>query len=129
MHRVGAQDKVVIMRDSRAEYELCVGLGRKFNRGARRPEGHQLALLQFVRNENGAHPDGGLEDSVLGGRLVAPAFSSFQTHREVIHRRWGFDRTCRGSIATQEDMRGPIVRNDLRRQIDTFRRPQLEFGR
>src|SRR6266702_4509248 len=42
MHGVGAQDKVVIMRDSRAEYELGIGSGLEFDRGVRRPEGHQL---------------------------------------------------------------------------------------
>src|SRR5712692_10776243 len=86
VHGMGAEDKVVIMRDSRAKYELCIGLGLEFDRGVRRPEGHQLALLQLVRDQNGAPSDGGPEHSVLSGRLVGPAFSSFQTHREVIHR-------------------------------------------
>ena len=35
----GTQDKVVTMRDSRAYYDLCIGLGFQFNRGVRRPEG------------------------------------------------------------------------------------------
>ena len=56
MYGVGAQDKVVIMRDSRAEYEFCIGLGLEFDRGVRRPEGHQIALLQLVRDRNGAPP-------------------------------------------------------------------------
>src|SRR6266478_4082246 len=86
VHGVGAQDKVVIMRDSRAKYELRIGLGLEFDRGVRRPEGHQLALLQLVRDQNGAHSDGGPEDCVRSGRLVGPEFSGFQTHREVIHR-------------------------------------------
>src|SRR5258708_7252674 len=40
MHGVGAQYEVVTMRDSRAKYKLRIGLGLKFDRGARRPEGH-----------------------------------------------------------------------------------------
>src|ERR1700730_18684884 len=39
-HGVGAQDEVVIMRDSRAKYKLCIGLSLEFDRGGRRPEGH-----------------------------------------------------------------------------------------
>src|SRR5580704_9201391 len=50
VHGVGAQDKVVIMRDSRAKYELCIGLRLEFDRCIRRPEGHQFALLQLVRD-------------------------------------------------------------------------------
>jgi len=57
------------MRDSRAQYELRIELGLEFDRGARRTEGHQIALLQLVRNENGAHSDSGPEHCVLGGRL------------------------------------------------------------
>ena len=68
VHGVGAQDKVVIMRYSRAEYELGIGSGLEFDRGVRRPEGHQLALLQLVRDQNGAPSDGGPEHGVLSGR-------------------------------------------------------------
>src|ERR1700693_2317015 len=45
VHGVGAQDKVVIMRDRRAKYELCIGLRLEFDRCIRRPEGPQFALL------------------------------------------------------------------------------------
>jgi hypothetical protein len=86
VHGVGAQDKVVIMRDSRAKYELCIGLRLEFDRCIRRPEGHQFALLQLVRDQNGAPSDGDPEHSVLRGRLVSPALSGFQTYRKVIHR-------------------------------------------
>src|SRR6266853_1322629 len=114
MYGVGAQDKVVIMRHSRAKHELCIGLCLEFDYGGRRLECHQFALLQFVRNQNGTHLHGGPEDSVPGRRMVAPAFSSFQTHGEIVHRRRGFDRTGRGSVAAEEDQRRPIVGNDLR---------------
>ena len=50
VHGVGAEDKVVIMRDSRAKYELCIGLRLEFDRCIRRPEGHQFALLKLVRD-------------------------------------------------------------------------------
>src|ERR1700688_3774359 len=72
VHGVGAQDEVVIMRDCRAKYELCIGLGLESDRGVRWPEGHQLALLQLVRDQNGAPSDGGPEHSVLSGRLGGP---------------------------------------------------------
>src|SRR5260370_27562193 len=114
MYGVGAQDKVVIMRHSRAKDELCIGLGLEFDYGGRRLECRQFALLQFVRNQNGTHPQGGPEDSVPGGWLVAPPFSSFQMHGEIVHRRRGFDRTGRASVAAEEDTRRPVVGNVLR---------------
>src|ERR1700693_3649067 len=76
MHGVGAQDKGVIMRHSRAKDELCVGFGLEFDHGARRLESHQFALPQLVWDHNGTLPQSSPEDSVPGGWLVAPAFSS-----------------------------------------------------
>src|SRR6266853_3324645 len=114
MYGVGAQDKVVIMRHSRAKDELCIGLGLEFDYGGRRLECHQFALLQFVRNQNGTHLHGGPEDSVPGGWLVAPPFSSFQMHGEIVHRRRSFDRTGRASVSAEEDTRWSIVGNNLR---------------
>src|SRR6266436_3123658 len=61
MHGVGAQDKVVIMRHSRAKDELCIGSGLEFDLVARRLEGHQFTLPQLVRDQNGTHPHGGPE--------------------------------------------------------------------
>ena len=34
MNGMGTQYEVILMRDSRAQDELCVGLGLEFNRGA-----------------------------------------------------------------------------------------------
>src|SRR6476646_6806036 len=105
MHGVGAQYKVIIMRDSRADYELGIGLGLEFDRGARWREGHQFTLLQLVRNEKATTPHGGPEHRVAGWRLISPAFSSIQTHGEVVHRRRGFDRASRRSVVAEQDTR------------------------
>ena len=64
------------MRDRRANYELRIGFGLEFNRGVRRIERYQLALADFVRNQNGTFPQRGPEDSVFGRWLVTPALSS-----------------------------------------------------
>src|ERR1700675_1978088 len=106
------------MRQSRANDELCIGLGLEFDHGARRLEGDQFALAQLVllwliRDHNRTLPHGGPEDSVPGGRLVTPAFSSLQMHGEIVHQRRSFDRTCRGAVAAEEDTRRPIVWNNL----------------
>jgi hypothetical protein len=90
------------MRHGRAKTDLCIGLGFEFDHGARWPEGHQFALPQLVRDQNGTHPHSGSANSLPGGRLVAPAFSSLQMHGEIVHRRRGFGshlsrfRDCRG---------------------------------
>ena len=54
-----AQYQVMIMWDSRAQYEFYVRSGFEFQRGTRRPEGHHLTLLHLVWNENRALADSG----------------------------------------------------------------------
>ena len=89
-------------------------IGPRIRLRRRRLECRQFTLLQFVRNQNGTPPHGGPKDSVPGGRLVAPPFSSFQMHGEIVHRRRGIDRTGRASVAAEEDTRRPVVGNHLR---------------
>ena len=72
MHGMRTQYQVIIMWDSRAQYEFYVGLGFEFQRGTRRPEGHHLTLLHLVRNENRALADSGPQD---GARLAADSSS------------------------------------------------------
>src|SRR5258708_12823683 len=56
MHGVGAQDKVAVMWDRRAYYELRIELGLEFDRGGHRPEAPHPPPLQSVRPPNKAHP-------------------------------------------------------------------------
>jgi hypothetical protein len=56
MNGMGTRYEVILMRDSRAQYEFYVRLGFEFQRGTRRPEGHHLTLLHLVRNANRALP-------------------------------------------------------------------------
>src|SRR5260370_8961442 len=72
MYGVGAQDKVVIMRHSRAKDELCIGLGLEFDYGGRRLWGPQVAPLHVVPVQNGNPPPGRPQDSGPRGSLEAP---------------------------------------------------------
>src|SRR5271170_3792388 len=120
MHGMRTQYQVIIMWDSRTQYEFHVRFGFEFQRGARRPEGHDLTLLYLVRNENRALADSGPQDGVPGWRPIAPPFSGFQMHGEVVHRRRGFDRTCRSAVAADQHARGSVVGHSFRRQIDAL---------
>ena len=57
IHGMRTQYQVIIMWDSRAQYEFYVRLRFDFQRDTRRPEGHHLTLLHLVRNENRALAD------------------------------------------------------------------------
>jgi hypothetical protein len=120
MDGMGTQYEVIVVRDSRAQDELCVGLRCEFEFGTRRCEGHQLTLLQLVRNANRALTNSGPEDRMPRWRLIAPAFSSFQTDGEVVHRRQGLDRTCRVAVAADQHAHWSIDWNRLRRQINAL---------
>ena len=74
-HGMRTKDEIVTMRDSRSQYKLGIGCRLEFNWLGRRCEGYKLALLLFVGDEHGAHPNGHPEDRVPNGRLIAPAFS------------------------------------------------------
>src|SRR6266404_2707983 len=111
--RIVTGDEIVLVRSCRAENELGVGQRFEFDRIARRLEGREVPVPQFVRRGQDARSYGDPENGVIRRGLVAPALAGFQSYREIIDRRGGHDGVRCGAVAAEEDAHRTVLRHSF----------------
>ena len=111
MHGVGAQDQVVIMRHSRAEDELCVGLGLEFDHDGRWLIGPRLVDVDLSLVKNIRIPR---ISEAFNLQLRVEAFNIFNranfqapTHNTTFGGRLGFNQESLGTAGLLDSTATP----------------------